>query len=574
VAVNYNQVASSDSTYPGAAGYGTNPGAGSPIQTVDPGQLGTVTGAAQSQASLAAQTAYNNAVLSGQSQDRAMTAAQNAFTNAMSVATGFGYSPGGAGMPAKGTPTMGQMQQWANMYGTAAAPADQYQTTLAYQQQLFNQQQAAQLQAANLSGMYTPSTGGTIGGSVNIGQIDQALQASLGRDYNQDVFQAMTRNLQGQNLSNPAALASINAAIKTVSGGRMQGVQDIAGQLGQGGYSAPQDALTLAAQQQYGAMYGYAGSPLPGEMTQSMQNQLAQQAIAQAGVTGYYNAPSYAPQAQAATTSWDQISGQLQAAAGANYNDAAAKAAYANLTGQQLGNLAGNQATPLTQAQMQTIFNAGGAPASAVGAGANQGAAGAGQGIMTVQYQQQQQQAAQAYLNLLSQLQGPADYGKYLNVLGSTPGGMQGLVGAAAGQYLPGGGTTGVQPQGQTLQNLVGSATSGYSQGGSPAAGTTGGAPGGAGAGYMQMQSATGGGSGGAGGTSYSDYMAAANSLVAPNQIAPQAYNAFTDTQKQMLGGMYAQAGYAPNDVQSLFNQSLPKYSSGGGGQAGSFRLV
>jgi hypothetical protein len=521
--------------------------------------LNAVTGASQSQASLAAQTAYNNAVLSGQSQDRAQKAAQDAFTNAMSVATGFGYSPGGAGMPAQGTPTMGQMKQWADLYGTAAAPANQYQMTLAAQQQQFAQQQAQQAQYAALSGTYTPTSGGTLSGSVNVGQIDQALQNALGRDYNQNVFQAMTRSLQGQNLSNPSALQAVDAAIKSASQGRLQGVGDIAGQLGQGAYTAPQDALSMAAQQQYGAMYGYAGAPLPGEMTQSMQAQLAQQAIAQAGVTGYYNAPSYTPQAQAGTTSWDQLSGQLQGAAGANYNDAAAKAAYQQAVGQQGGNFAGNQAAPLTQAQMQTIYNAGGVPQQQPGSGA-----GAGQGIMTVQYQQQQQQAAQAYLNLLSQLQGPADYGKYLNVLGSTPQGLQSLVGAAAGQYLPGGGTTGVQPQGQNLTNLVNSATSGYSQAGGGVAGSTQGTG----------PAATTGAASGSNGTSYQDYMAAARAMPSPNQIAPQAYNGMTDSQKQMMQGMYGQLGYNPNDVQSLFNSSLPKYSAGTGQSTGSFRLV
>jgi hypothetical protein len=388
-------------------------------------------------------------------------------------------------------------------------------------------------------------------------------------------------------------------------------------------------------------MYGYAGAPTAGEMTQSMQNQLANQAVAQAGVTGVYYAPNYTPQAQQQTSSWDQLSQQIQQAAGTGYNDAAAKAAYANMTGQNVQNLQGNQAAPLTQAQVQTLYNAGGVPMQNPGQGGVGGTGGQGGGVMTLQAQQQQQQAAQAYLQLLSQLQGPADYGKYLNVLGSTPGGLQSLVGAAAGQYVPGTGTTGVQPQGQTLANLVNSGTSGYSQGGgqgyqqptgnmqydvmqgqqnqlsaqqqaqlsgqSGMAGmqaftgnnATGGVAGGGPAptgtlgwngvqgamarpqqqassayqqpgGSMSLQNPYGGG----GGTSYGDFMNAASNLVAPNQIAPQSYNAMTDTQKQLMQSMYAQQGYAPTDVGQLFNQSLPKYAAGGGQTTGSFKLV
>ena len=63
--------------------------------------------------------------------------------------------------------------------------------------------------------------------------------------------------------------------------------------------------------------------------------------------------------------------------------------------------------------------------------------------------QAQQQTQAQQYLQLLSSLRGPADWVKYQQVLGATPGGMRDLVGAAMGQYVPGGGaTTGYQPAG------------------------------------------------------------------------------------------------------------------------------
>jgi hypothetical protein len=69
--------------------------------------------------------------------------------------------------------------------------------------------------------------------------------------------------------------------------------------------------------------------------------------------------------------------------------------------------------------------------------------------------QGQQQEQAQAYLNLLSGLRGPADWAKYQQVLGATPGGMRDLVAASMGQYLPGGGaTTGMQPTPVSLQSM------------------------------------------------------------------------------------------------------------------------
>jgi len=69
--------------------------------------------------------------------------------------------------------------------------------------------------------------------------------------------------------------------------------------------------------------------------------------------------------------------------------------------------------------------------------------------------QAQQQEQAQQYLALLAGLRGPADWAKYQQVLGATPGGMRDLVAAAMGQYLPGGGaTTGMQPTPVSLQSM------------------------------------------------------------------------------------------------------------------------
>jgi hypothetical protein len=583
------------------------------LGNLNPQTLTAATGASYNQAALAAQTAYNNAKLQGDADQLAFAKAQQAFNQATTYAQTYGTSPGGTynGMqlPPAGTPTMAQAGQWVSEFGNVAAPSGN-ELSLAAQHQYLTDAMAKQQNMAALSGTYTPPTGGTVGSSMNWDAFDRAMQNTLGSQYNQNAARNMWQNLAGGGTPSADQISSI---VQSASGGRLTGLADIAGQLPQGAYRPPQDALTLAAQQQYGAMYGYAGAPLPGQMTQSMQEQQQQDAINRANVTGMYYGPSNVPQAQAGTVSWDQISGQLQAAAGANYNDAAAKAAYQNAIGYnaQQGGFQGNQAAPLTQAQMQTIFNAGGLPASQYGQGAAPGGQGPG-GQVTLAAQNQYWNQSMDYLKMLASMQGPADYGSYLRTLGSTPGGMQGLVGAVAGQYMPGGGTTGYPTQVQSPQNLVQAATSGISPGygymaGQPAGGQaptagqqmqtgqwTGGgaqAPGTFSQGQYPTQGAmqqagnaqaqwdvynqqpyAQGGSGA--GTSYQDYMNAARNLPPPSQMAPGAWNAMTPGQQQFTTGMYGQLGYDPKDVQSMFNQSLPKYSSGQGMASGGFRLV
>ena len=192
-----------------------------------------------------------------------------------------------------------------------------------------------------------------------------------------------------------------------------------------------------------------------------------------------------------------------------------------------------------------------------------------------------QQQTAQNYLNLLSQLRGPADWAKYQQVLGATPGGMRDLVSAAMGQYVPGGGaTTGYQPQAASLQTLQqqiggygapGMYTQGaggqqyggpYTGGGGPtnfAEGTYGydatGRPG-----TGTPQEAAGGGTNTMG------------NLPAPNQIAAQSWKNLAPSQQQMIMGQYEAQGWNKDDVQALLNQSLPRYATNAPG-AGTFRL-
>lgn len=152
--------------------------------------------------------------------------------------------------------------------------------------------------------------------------------------------------------------------------------------------------------------------------------------------------------------------------------------------------------------------------------------------------QAQQQQTAQNYLNLLSQLRGPADWAKYQQVLGATPGGMRDLVAAATGQYVPGGGaTTGYQPQAANLQTMMGQV-----------------------AGTGTPQEAAGGGTNTMG------------QLPAPNQISAQSWRNLAPSQQQMVLGEYEAQGWHKPDVEALFAQSLPKYATNAPG-AGTWRL-
>jgi hypothetical protein len=146
--------------------------------------------------------------------------------------------------------------------------------------------------------------------------------------------------------------------------------------------------------------------------------------------------------------------------------------------------------------------------------------------------------ATQQYLTLIAGLKGPQDYGNYLRTIGSTPNGLSDLVASASGQYRPASGaTTGVAPQGATLGGLMNAGATGVS-GAAPAAAAAAG-----------------------GGTTYADYMQQAAALPPPNQISPAAWNAYTDSQKQMLTGMYGQQGYTTQDVADLYKQSLPTYA-------------
>ena len=555
-------------------------------------------------ASTQAQSAYYQSMQQNQNDQLAFQKAQAAFTDAMSLGTAYGYSMGGnpynfgsMNLPAAGTP----LQSTMNTMGAAGAipGVTGYNTgsTAAYQAQL---QQMAQ-SAAGLTGFYNaPKTSQFSPGTfvrIDPNTYDTSQYGDTQLDY-------VTPSGQLQRVSTTQA--------KQMGwGGSTADLSTIPFQTAAQLESAPPQYLpqqTLQGQQAY----------------QAMNTQAQQNALAASQATGMYAAPSqiYAPgtdlnggkfqdldqgtqQAYFASNGGDWTAAMNKWVADSNN---AIKQYYA-AAGQPLPNQPGTpQETLQAQNQYFTQANtlasqygqyyAPSAPGQAAQAGVN--APQAGQQTLAGQQQQWsqgfqqeqfQQTAAQQYLQLLSQLQGPADYGQYLKVLGATPGGIQGLVGAAAGQYLPGGGSTGVAPQQQSLGNLVGAATGygqqgygygqqGYGQQGQSTSDQTyqnlmnaynGQAGTGTGA-NAATTSAPQGGTATPGGMNYSDYMATAQGLPPPSQIAPQAFNMMAPSQQQMLGGMYSNLGCAKGDINALYQQSLPKYAAGS--SSGNFRLV
>ena len=166
------------------------------------------------------------------------------------------------------------------------------------------------------------------------------------------------------------------------------------------------------------------------------------------------------------------------------------------------------------------------------------------------QQAQERNKQVQNYLDLISRLRGPQDYGQYLRTMASAPQGLQSLVGAAAGQYqAPGFGTTGVAPQPVSLGGFLNQAAGAAAPAGVP--GQPGPTP----------------------GTTYEQYLQSARNLPPPSQISPQNWNAMTDTQKQLLLGMYEQTGWNTQDVLDQYKASLPKFGATAQ-QSGTFRLT
>lgn len=154
-------------------------------------------------------------------------------------------------------------------------------------------------------------------------------------------------------------------------------------------------------------------------------------------------------------------------------------------------------------------------------------------GSPTFAREQHQDNTAQAYLQLLASLRGPANAFQYARTLAGTPGGLRDIVNAAAGRLnLAGyGGANTAQPtQRATLGGLLGDLNA---------------APG------------------------IPDY----GELPLANQINAAAYNRMLPTQKDLLWGAYEFEGKDPLDVRAEFFNSLPKYGGPAVGATSLFRI-
>lgn len=441
---------------------------------------------------------------------------------------------------------------------------------------------------------------------------------------------------------------------------------------------------------QFGQYYpGGFNSVSPGTPTQAAIQNQQQYGLNQAAATGVYYDPgnmTYKPGTFVRDPSNNAI-GQIQSngrlqifgdqgdflRAGGSWDMVNNPDMIRNVSSQEFNSLANDPSNPNVHGggtatlDMQAMYGAYGVPQSGQQtlaaqkqnadlygySGAGPGGTGPGTGQQTMASQQQQwqqgfseqqfnaqqqqlqQQNAQAYLTLLSNLRGPADWAKYQQVLGSTPNGMRDLYAAAAGQYVPGGGaTTGMPTQAANLQTMQQQVQQGaqdaygntyqqyqpgstyyngyqyqpqqadqYWGGGQQAGGNqtfSGGAnlrdsnlPNGGNTGQQpgQMYAQTQGsnqtwGSGiGVGqqqaspaqaqqayGNGTNTGGAGQYNLPAPNQIAAQSWNNMAPSQQQMLLGMYEANGWDKNDVMALHNQSLPKYAQNSS-SAGTWRL-
>jgi len=448
------------------------------ITSQDPALINAYANAANagtSNYSAIAQAAYNQAKLNGDNDRLAFDKANAALSQAMNYSNTFGYAPGG------------NWQTWGPGGPSQPIPGT---SPLSAQGQWFSQANTA----AGLTGYFNnPMTWQYQPGTFVISDPNQGGNGAV-----------------GQILPN-GQIQQISGDVATAMGYNPQLAARIPGN----------DFYTMTIAQQGGMGLGQGQT----QQTIAAQQAMAGMAKDVAGVTGLYTAPQ-----QTSAQLWQTLDRPTQEAyiqqAGGNL--AQAQANYAQVAGTP---------TPQASLQMQALYGSYGVPTAGQQTMA-QNEQNYTQWLRSAQEarlnQQLQQQTANNYLTLLSNLRGPADYAKYQQVLGATPGGMSDLVRAAAGQYIPGGGaTTGVQPQAVNLQNFVGQVGQGTSQ----------------------------------------DQQNLQNSLVAPNQMAPQTWNALTDSQKQMLLGTWEAQGYTQADAKNLFSQSLPKYATNAPA-TGQFKLM
>src|SRR5215471_2742931 len=526
----------------------------------------------------AAQQAYYNAKLQGDADSLAYQKASAAMQQYGNMMQNFGWAPGGnmtdynslaANAPPMGTPTLQAGQAFGSIGyipGYTGVDAGQTMGQLAQSQSLAsNAAGITGMYAAPRQSAYTPGTfvrldpstydygqyGDQVSYVTGSGQLqrvslpqaramgwngDLGSMATISAEQAINLEQAAPQNAPTLSLQGLSTYANLNASALN------QAIQQ-ADYTGNGGdWNAAMNKWVAdsnaAIQQAYANAGGQGQAPglaTPGtpQETLAAQQQYCTQAYNLANQYGQYYTPYTPTGTYQAGVNGPQL-GQLTLANIAQQNQIAQNWA------QQYGYV------PQFDSNGQPIFQAGanGQPATTLAAQEQAYT----QWLRSQQQAdtewQQQQTASQNYLTLLSNLPGPADWAQYQKVLGATPQGTQDLVRAAAGQYIPGGGaTTGVQPQAANLNTLYDQATGS----------NTSGLYGGGNTGQQQLQNMQ-------------------NTLVAPNQMAPQTWNALAPSQQQMLLGVWESQGYSQDDAKALFQQSLPKYATGAPA-GGSFRL-
>jgi hypothetical protein len=145
-------------------------------------------------------------------------------------------------------------------------------------------------------------------------------------------------------------------------------------------------------------------------------------------------------------------------------------------------------------------------------------------GAPTEAARQFNQTQALDYLKLLGTLRGPGDIFQYMKVLGGTPGGMRDLVNAAAGAYAMPSSGGGAQVNYQNPSDI----STLLSQMNNPNFGQEG----------QNLN------------------------LPAPNQINALNFSRMAPSQRQALLAAYENAGYNPNDIMAIIQNSMPQYQA------------
>jgi hypothetical protein len=248
-----------------------------------------------------------------------------------------------------------------------------------------------------------------------------------------------------------------------------------------------------------------------GQPTMAEQTNAAQIAASQAGLTGYYQAPT--------GYSWNTLSNAIHQAAGAAYNDQAAKQTFTSLTGQDPSHFNGQVGVTLTPDQISAIAAAGGAHPGAI--------AGSGQGQMTQSMQQQQYEQQLGLIKQAADLQAnPFRQQQALGQMSRMLGG-QSVAGFAAPNTVAGVGTAGGNQQG--------------------------------GMGYLQ-QMIDDIRNPGANQTQMNDVLGAIPTPTKLNSV--DFLNSAPSTQSMVLQGMQEKYGLDPNDALQQIKNTLPQFTA------------